>query len=100
MKSQMLQLKDLTCSLKCVNMYSMNPELPSCQKRHLIPNPGIKAGFPVLQADSLMSEPPGKPFMPVIPFNSTVCLVSNSSCLCELRIYLPTFFLRVGIYWE
>ena len=26
-----------------------------------IPNPGIKLGSPVLQADSLPSEPPGKP---------------------------------------
>ena len=26
-----------------------------------LPNPGIKPGFPVLQADSLPSEPPGKP---------------------------------------
>ena len=25
------------------------------------PNPGIKSGYPVLQADSLPSEPPGKP---------------------------------------
>ena len=26
-----------------------------------LPNPGIKPGSPVLQADSLPSEPPGKP---------------------------------------
>ena len=26
-----------------------------------LPNPEIKPGFPVLQADSLPSEPPGKP---------------------------------------
>ena len=26
-----------------------------------IPNPGIELGSPVLQADSLPSEPPGKP---------------------------------------
>ena len=26
-----------------------------------IPNPGIKPGSPILQADSLLSEPPGKP---------------------------------------
>ena len=26
-----------------------------------LPNPGIKAGPPALQADSLPSEPPGKP---------------------------------------
>ena len=26
-----------------------------------LPNPGIEPGFPALQADSLPSEPPGKP---------------------------------------
>jgi len=26
-----------------------------------LPNPGIKPAFPALQADSLLSEPPGKP---------------------------------------
>ena len=26
-----------------------------------LPNPGIESGSPSLQADSLMSEPPGKP---------------------------------------
>ena len=28
---------------------------------HSLPNPGIKSGSPPLQADSLPSEPPGKP---------------------------------------
>ena len=27
-----------------------------------LPNPGIKAKSPALQADSLLSEPPGKPY--------------------------------------
>ena len=27
-----------------------------------LPNPGIKPGSPTLQADSLLSEPPGKPY--------------------------------------
>ena len=27
-----------------------------------LPNPGIEPGSPTLQADSLLSEPPGKPF--------------------------------------
>ena len=26
-----------------------------------LPHPGIKPGFPSLQADALLSEPPGKP---------------------------------------
>ena len=29
-----------------------------------LPNPGIKPGSPTLQADSLLSEPPGKPLLP------------------------------------
>ena len=28
-----------------------------------LPGPGIKPGSPVLQADSLLSEPPGKPHL-------------------------------------
>ena len=27
-----------------------------------LPNPGIEPGFPALQVDALLSEPPGKPF--------------------------------------
>ena len=29
-----------------------------------LPDPGIKPGSPVLQADSLLSKPPGKPWVP------------------------------------
>ena len=35
--------------------------LPFASPEYL-PDPGIKPGFPTLQADSLLSEPPGKPF--------------------------------------
>ena len=38
-----------------------------------LPNPGIKARHPALQADSLLSEPPGKPRKP------------------QIRVYLLTF---------
>ena len=31
-----------------------------------LPDPGIKPGSPALQADSLPSEPPGKPIFPFI----------------------------------
>ena len=34
-----------------------------CPPPGLLPNPGIKPRPPVLQADSLLSEPPGKPLM-------------------------------------
>ena len=33
-----------------------------------LPNPGIKPRFPTLQADSLLSEPPGKPWVIYILF--------------------------------
>ena len=29
-----------------------------------LPNPGIEPGSPTLKADSLLSEPPGKPMIP------------------------------------
>ena len=29
-----------------------------------LPDPGIKPGSPTLHADSLLSEPPGKPLLP------------------------------------
>ena len=32
-----------------------------------LPNPGIEPGSPALQADSLLSEPPGKPCIPELP---------------------------------
>ena len=31
-----------------------------------LPDPGIKPGFPALQADSLLSEPPGNPNLPKV----------------------------------
>ena len=31
-----------------------------------LPNPGIKPESPALQADSLPSEPPGKPYLKII----------------------------------
>ena len=37
-----------------------------------LPGPGIKPGSPVLQADSLLSEPPGKPHVSTIFSNITL----------------------------
>ena len=37
-----------------------------------LPNPGIEPGSPVLQADSLPSGPPRKPFLLVMHFLSTI----------------------------
>ena len=33
----------------------------SCPPPGTLPDPGIELGFPELEADSLLSEPPGKP---------------------------------------
>ena len=43
-----------------------------------LPNPGIKARHPALQADSLLSEPPGKPRKPQI---SVYLLTIKKLCL-------------------
>ena len=43
-----------------------------------LPNPGIKPESPTLQADSLPSEPPGKP--------------SSSSCCCSVTKSCPTLY--------
>ena len=43
-----------------------------------LPNPGIKPESPTLQADSLPSEPPGKP--------------SSSSCCCLVTKSCPTLY--------
>ena len=38
-----------------------------------LPNPGIDPGFPTLQADSLTSEPPGKPLWRIVSLLNTFC---------------------------
>ena len=43
-----------------------------------LPNPGIKPRFPLLQADSLSSEPPGKPWDDISSVQFS-CLVMSSS---------------------
>ena len=52
-----------------------------------LPNPGIEPGSPVLQADSLPAEPPGRPFL-VLLSNSMVslgdCVFSASGRLVQL----------------
>ena len=38
-----------------------------------LPNPGIEPRSPALQADTLTSEPPGKPDQDIIHCKNTVC---------------------------
>ena len=44
-----------------------------------LPDPGIKPGSPMLQADSLLSEPPGKPVL-----GDWVLFRSYGECYCSL----------------
>ena len=60
-----------------------------------LPDPGIiESGFPVLQADSLLSEPPGKPRL-----TSVYCLCphvinkDNNQHLFEFANYINILFL-------
>ena len=41
-----------------------------------LPSPRIKPGSPVLQVDSLLSEPPGKPYIMLIETYSTILVLS------------------------
>ena len=55
----------MDCSLPCYSVHGILQtrilrELPYPPPRDLA-DPGIEPGFPSLQADSLQSEPPGKP---------------------------------------
>ena len=80
----------------------------SCPPPGDLPDPGIKPGSPALQADSLLSEPAGKPVSPYIEI-LTVERISNgkiSVCEGELslavsllyyypRLFLPAHFSRI-----
>ena len=49
------------------------------------PNPGIEPRSPALQADSLPSKPPGKPYQPVsqsVPLPCPIPLGNHKSALC------------------
>ena len=47
-----------------------------------LPNPEIKPGFPTLQADSLLSEPPGK----------------HSPSITELGVIVPYWQVRILLF--
>ena len=60
-----------------------------------LPDPGIEPGSPALQADSLPSEPPGKPHL-ALPFNfprprpqlANFFLTSTNTYLISIRFFL------------
>ena len=56
-----------------------------------LPDPGIEPGSLALQADSLLSEPPGKP---VVTFSVCFVFCVDSSFLLELPAELLSIFCR------
>ena len=40
-------------------------------------NPGVEPGSPALQVDSLLTEPPGKPYLDILPFKKYWLLSSS-----------------------
>ena len=50
-----------------------------------LPNPGIKPRSPVLQADSLPTEPPGKPIFEIVSSKSCPNLVSSCQQLVNAQ---------------
>ena len=78
------------CESKNVSCSVVTPGTVACFSVHgnlqgrildwvTIPNPGIKSRSPALQADSLQSEPPGKPICICI-WAFQVALVGESAC--------------------
>ena len=51
-----------------------------------LPDPGIEPGSPVLQADSLLSEPPGKPQR---NYRMTYASVDSMDCSLPARLLCP-----------
>ena len=45
-----------------------------------LPHPGVEPGSPALQADSLPTEPPGKPFI-----DSLLCLTTSDMVVISTR---------------
>ena len=68
----------------------------SCPPPEDLPDPGIKPGHPALQADSLLSQPPGKPLtfpLPACPiFPSFRVLVGKPFQLLQPENSSPWFF--------
>ena len=52
-----------------------------------VSNPGIKSGFPALQADSFLSEPPEKPL--TSPDYYFHCILVSSALLYSLHLSFP-----------
>ena len=62
--------------------------LPFPSPGHL-PNPGIKPGSPALQADALMSEPPGKPLVDITSLNLHIRMHIARAFKKRVQIHQP-----------
>ena len=68
----------------------------SCLPAGNLPDPGIEPGSPVLQADSLLSEPPGKPVINSIPMQIRIFIYHfqviskwiNRTCIAQWQYFL------------
>ena len=59
-----------------------------------LPDPGIEPGFPTLEADTLISEPPGKPRVPLSWLRTQV-----QSLVRELRSHKPHCMVKINKYF-
>ena len=58
-----------------------------------LPDPGIEPRSPALQADTLTSEPPGKPIETIIFALSKLCYFVNSAAMnIEVHVYFQVIF--------
>ena len=68
-----------------------------------LPNPGFESGSPVLQADSLLSEPPGKPSYNIgqdkLKIYIYICIYIYKQCLCfasdKILVFIFYFYLTL-----
>ena len=64
-----------------------------------LPNPGIKPGSPSLQADSLSSEPPGKPIYILIPLKCKHLRASPMIISFNPTVFLTIWFFSFSSKW-
>ena len=70
-----------------------------------LPDPGIESGFPALEADSLTSEPPGKPNLLVTKGKYIfiyICAINIYVCVCVcvcMKIYLY-LWINQRLQWQ
>ena len=64
-----------------------------------LPNPGIEPRFPVLQADALPSEPPGKPWKIYGTLQNWTHIADKHGFLCSLNSIAWVFPQDLSCFW-